>query len=56
MIKTPQILLLSGIGPKNELESLNINTIIDNQSVGKNFSDHVAISIGYSTNLEDTDQ
>lgn len=40
---TPQILLLSGVGPKSELEVLNIPTIVDNPSVGKNLSDHVLL-------------
>ena len=42
-IGTPQILLLSGIGPREELHSLGIPTIIDNHSVGKNMSDHVLL-------------
>jgi choline dehydrogenase len=54
MINTPQILLLSGIGPKDELGALGINTLIDNQSVGKNFSDQSAFPFAYSTDLEDT--
>ncbi|KXN88671.1 Glucose dehydrogenase [FAD, quinone] [Leucoagaricus sp. SymC.cos] len=53
-INTPQIMLLSGIGPKDELEALGIKTIIDNPSVGKNFSDQPSISVGFSTNLPDT--
>lgn len=33
---SPQILLLSGIGPKAELKSLNIKSVVDNEAVGKN--------------------
>lgn len=33
---SPQILLLSGIGPKADLASLNIPAVVDNEAVGKN--------------------
>ncbi|XP_022817571.1 glucose dehydrogenase [FAD, quinone]-like [Spodoptera litura] len=39
-IKSPQLLMLSGIGPKEELEDKNIDVIAD-LPVGKNFQDHV---------------
>nr|XP_012572373.1 protein HOTHEAD-like [Cicer arietinum] len=34
-IGTPQMLLLSGIGPKDELHKLNISVVLDNPFVGK---------------------
>ncbi|KAF8154533.1 aryl-alcohol oxidase [Crassisporium funariophilum] len=37
---TAQILLLSGIGPKADLQALNIKSLVDNPSVGSNLSDH----------------
>ncbi|KAF8797727.1 alcohol oxidase [Phlegmacium glaucopus] len=40
-IGTPQILLLSGIGPSADLTALGIPTIFDNPSVGNNLTDHV---------------
>ncbi|KAF8164815.1 hypothetical protein B0H34DRAFT_647925 [Crassisporium funariophilum] len=42
-IGTPQILMLSGIGPKADLQALGIQTIINNPSVGRNLSDHVLL-------------
>lgn len=55
VINTPQIMLNSGIGPKDELQALGIQTLVDNPSVGKNFSDQVSISIGFATNLAVTE-
>lgn len=40
-INTPQILMLSGIGPANHLRSLGIETIV-NSAVGYNLMDHTA--------------
>ena len=39
-INTPQLLILSGIGPKSELDKIGINTILDRSGVGKNLLDH----------------
>ena len=40
-ISTPQILLLSGIGPKSELEKIHVPQLIDLPGVGKNLMDHI---------------
>jgi choline dehydrogenase len=39
-IHTPRLLLLSGIGPKDDLEQLGINTAVDLPGVGQNLQDH----------------
>lgn len=39
-IGSPQLLLLSGIGPKEELEKLNIPVVLDNRFVGKGMADN----------------
>lgn len=40
-VNTPQILLLSGIGPEEELKKHDIPTVKANESVGKNLKDHL---------------
>ncbi|KAJ0531327.1 putative glucose-methanol-choline oxidoreductase, FAD/NAD(P)-binding domain superfamily [Helianthus annuus] len=44
-IGSPQLLLLSGIGPKADLEKLNISVVHDNKFVGKHMSDNPLNSI-----------
>ena len=43
-IRTPQILLLSGIGYLEELSKLEINQLVDLPDVGRNFHDHVCFA------------
>lgn len=42
---TPQLLMLSGIGPKEELELLGIQTRVDLPGVGKNLQDRYEIAV-----------
>ncbi|CAH2106572.1 unnamed protein product [Euphydryas editha] len=44
-INTPQLLMLSGVGPKDHLLSKNISCVVDLPSVGKNLQDHSSIPI-----------
>jgi len=39
-INSPQLLMLSGIGPRQDLEELGISVIVDSPQVGKNLLDH----------------
>jgi choline dehydrogenase len=42
-IHTPRLLLLSGVGPRADLEHLGIATVIDLPGVGRNLQDHLWI-------------
>ncbi|OAD62862.1 Glucose dehydrogenase [acceptor] [Eufriesea mexicana] len=42
-IQSPQLLMLSGIGPKDHLSDLNISVVHDAPGVGMNLQDHVAV-------------
>ena len=43
-IHTPQILMLSGVGPIDELKKQGIKQLVDAPEVGKNLSDHHSIT------------
>ncbi|KAI1414163.1 GMC oxidoreductase [Hypoxylon sp. FL1857] len=45
--RTPQLLMLSGIGPKEILEQHGIETKVDNPEVGKNFNDHNMLQLNW---------
>lgn len=42
-INSPQLLMLSGIGPANHLREVGIDVIHDSPGVGQNLQDHIAI-------------
>ncbi|XP_050560710.1 ecdysone oxidase [Spodoptera frugiperda] len=44
-VNSPQILMLSGIGPKEHLASKKISVIVDSPMVGRNLQDHCLIPI-----------
>ncbi|MBO9498232.1 MAG: GMC family oxidoreductase N-terminal domain-containing protein [Novosphingobium sp.] len=49
-VQTPQILLLSGIGPAAHLQEMGIEVVKDVPGVGENYQDHVASPIHMETN------
>lgn len=48
-IDSPRLLLLSGIGPADELRSAGVNVLHDLPGVGRNLHDHPLTSVVYST-------
>jgi choline dehydrogenase len=47
-VASPQLLLLSGIGPKQQLEALGVPVAADLPGVGENLQDHLAAALSYS--------
>jgi choline dehydrogenase len=46
-IGSPQLLLLSGIGPKDELESVRVECRVDSPHDGKHLKDHLHVALAY---------
>ncbi len=51
-IESPRILMLSGIGPREALEELGIDVVVDSQGVGKNLNDHTLVPVIYEGKKE----
>lgn len=47
-VHTPQLLQLSGVGPKRVLESAGVTTLVDLGGVGQNFQDHPFFFMQYN--------
>ena len=46
-IGSPQLLLLSGIGPTDELASVGVECVLDNPHVGKHLKDHLHVPLAF---------
>jgi choline dehydrogenase len=46
-VQSPQILLLSGIGPAEDLRGAGIKVALDSPDVGKNLQDHLDVTVIY---------
>ena len=51
-IGSPQILMLSGVGPSDHLREHGIETVVDAPGVGQNLADHPLINILWATKPE----
>ena len=52
VIDTPKLLMLSGIGPADHVKSHSIPVVADVPGVGRNFQDHLKLSIRWSGKTE----
>jgi len=50
-VATPQLLLLSGVGPANHLNEIGIPPVLDLPGVGENLRDHVGVYLNYRIDL-----
>jgi len=51
-ISSPHLLMLSGIGPKTQLEMAGIPPVVDLPGVGKNLKNHPSASLRYNETVE----
>ncbi|MGR0221492.1 GMC family oxidoreductase N-terminal domain-containing protein [Agromyces sp. ZXT2-6] len=51
-IATPHLLLVSGVGPAGQLESFGIPIVRDAPGVGRAFSDHPDLSVGWRARVD----
>ncbi|KAJ9603642.1 hypothetical protein H2200_011828 [Cladophialophora chaetospira] len=54
-IDTPKLLLLSGVGPRKELNRLNIECLVHHPDVGKKLTDHLWMDLKWSVSPELSD-
>jgi len=47
-VGSPHLLLLSGIGPRRELESVGVPCLLDSPDVGKHLKDHIQVPLFFS--------
>jgi len=48
-INSPQLLMLSGVGPADHLTSVGIDVLVDSPGVGANLGDHPAVPVIWAT-------
>jgi choline dehydrogenase len=47
-VNSPQLLLLAGIGPAQDLRRLDIPVVVDLPGVGQNLQDHLIVNVAYT--------
>jgi choline dehydrogenase-like flavoprotein len=47
-VGSPHLLLLSGIGPRRELEAVGVSCLVDSPHVGKHLKDHIQVPLFFS--------
>src|SRR4029079_13201041 len=47
-VGSPHLLLLSGVGPRRELETIGVSFLVDSPHVGKHLKDHIQVPLFFS--------
>ncbi len=47
VVNSPQLLMLSGVGPERELRAHGLETLVDRPAVGQNLQDHASAIVDY---------
>ena len=55
-VGSPQLLMLSGIGPKDQLEPLGIPLLVDSPGVGQNMRDHPNVVVRFTVREDRPDE
>ncbi|GKZ66018.1 hypothetical protein AnigIFM50267_010852 [Aspergillus niger] len=53
-ILTPQFLMVSGIGPQDHLQEMNIPVLANRPGVGQNYNDHILFGVKHAVQVETT--
>ncbi|KIM64127.1 GMC oxidoreductase [Scleroderma citrinum Foug A] len=53
-LRTPQLLLLSGIGPQEHLQDMGVDIVLASPGVGNHLQDHLIVPTGYNCPLSDS--
>ncbi|KAH7075599.1 hypothetical protein BKA63DRAFT_602967 [Paraphoma chrysanthemicola] len=51
-IQSPQLLMVSGVGPRETLEKFGIEVLVDAPGVGQGLEDHPAVAVTYKVRVE----
>lgn len=51
VFQSPQLLMLSGVGPKDTLQKFNIDVVADRPGVGQNMQDHLTSFVEYQVDV-----
>jgi choline dehydrogenase len=55
-INSPKLLMLSGIGPKDQLQTLGIDVVHHNDAVGRNLQEHPSTQVKATVNVKTANQ
>lgn len=53
-VNTPKLLLLSGVGPADELREVGVDVVVDVPGVGRNLQNHPGVDLQFGTRHEDS--